>query len=224
MPRRILEVCTASLGSVEAAVEGGAERVELCSALSLDGLTPSVGLLQYVRQRFPQLKIHVLIRPREGDFVYSPSELRVMAMDIAAAVPFADGIVGGVLTAEGDVDIAATSMLVRQAQGLPFTFHRAFDRCRRPLVALEQVIVAGCRRVLTSGQAPSAAGGIGLLRQLRDLAGDRLIVMPGGGVSEDNARLILDQTGCQEIHGSCSGGTGLTSAERVKAVRLAIGG
>ena len=221
--KHLLEVCTGSLASVEAAVKGGAERIELCSALPLDGLTPSPGLLQYVRNSFPQLKIHVLIRPREGNSVYSQGELRVMLADMEAAMPWADGFVSGALTPEGDIDLIAVEMLIRTAQGKPFTFHRAFDRCREPLVALEQLIALGCRRILTSGQAPTAEQGIQLLRQLRDLSEDRLIIMPGGGVNETNARLILDQTGCEEIHGSCSGGSGVTSAAVVRAVRTTIG-
>ena len=221
--KRLFEVCTGSLASVEAAVAGGAERIELCSALSLDGLTPSLGLLRYVRQRYPHLIIHVLVRPREGDFVYSPSELRTMAMDIEAAMPWADGFVSGALTAEGDVDRMATEVLVRQAAGKPFTFHRAFDRCRQPLHALEQLVTLGCSRILTSGQQPTAEQGIPLLRQLCDLADGRLIIMPGGGVNHENARLIADQTGCVELHGSASFG-GITSAEEVRRIRAIIGG
>lgn len=220
--KRLLEVCAGSLPSVEAAVEGGAERIELCSALPLDGLTPSVGLLKYVRERYPQLTIHVLIRPREGNFVYSQSELRTMLMDIEEAMPWADGFVSGTLTAEGDVDIPATDLLVRATHGKPFTFHRAFDHCRQPLVALEQLITLGCSRILTSGQAPKAVQGIRLLRQLRDLSDGRLLIMPGGGVNTENARQIMDLTGTTEIHGSCSAGAGVTSAAMVRQVRTVI--
>ena len=215
--KRLLEVCCGSLASVWAAAEGGAERIELCSALSLDGLTPSVGALRLVRERFPALRIHVLIRPREGDFVYTPQEQQAMLLDVEAALPWADGIVSGALTPQGDVDMVATGLLVKACQGLPFTFHRAFDRCREPLVALEQLIHLGCRRVLTSGQAPTAAEGIALLRRLNDLSGGRIIVMPGGGVNAVNARQILQLTGCTEIHGSCSIG-GTTQAGIVRQV------
>lgn len=216
--KRLLEVCTGSLASVEAAAEGGAARIELCAALPLDGLTPSLGLLEYVRRRYPQLKIHVLIRPREGDFVYTPSELQTMLADMELALPWADGFVSGALTAQGDVDIVATELLVRAAKGKPFTFHRAFDRCRQPLVALEQIIALGCTRLLTSGQQPTAQQGIPLLRRLCDLADGRLIIMPGGGVNTQNARLILDQTGTTEIHGSCSLAGAVTSAEEVRSL------
>lgn len=214
--KRLLEVCCGSLASVEAAVEGGAERIELCSALPLDGLTPSMGLLRHVRQRYPQLRIHVLIRPREGNFVYTASELRTMLLDMESALPWADGFVSGALTAAGDIDIPSTELLVHAAQGRPFTFHRAFDRCRHPLEALEQLVALGCSRLLTSGQAPDARQGIPLLRRLCDLSAGRLIVMPGGGVNEGNMAEILQQTGAQEIHGSASSGTSTTQAPVVK--------
>ncbi|MBQ9668191.1 MAG: copper homeostasis protein CutC [Prevotella sp.] len=214
----VLEVCCGSLQSVAAAVEGGAQRIELCSALSLDGLTPSIGLLSLVHELYPALTIHVLVRPREGNFVYSRLEVRLMERDIRAALPYADGIVVGTLTAEGDIDLAAMACLMQAAEDRPVTFHRAFDVCRQPLVALEQIIALGCRRILTSGQQPRAEEGIALLRQLRDLSDGRLIIMPGGGVNTNNARLILDQVGTTEIHGSCSGGTGVTDAAVVRQI------
>ena len=213
-----LEVCTGSLRSVAAAVKGGAERIELCQALPLDGLTPSLGVLSLVRELYPTLTVHVLIRPREGDFVYSRQELRAMERDIRAALPYADGIVVGALTREGDVDMAAMECLVKAAEGRPVTFHRAFDACRQPLVALEQIISLGCRRILTSGQAPTAEQGVELLAQLCTLADERIIIMPGGGVNTKNARLIIDQTGAKEIHGSCSDGRGVTDAAVVRSI------
>ena len=222
--KRLLEVCTGNLASVIAAVKGGAERIELCSALSLDGLTPSIGLLKYVRQTYPQLKIHVLIRSCEGGFVYSKDDLETMLLDIHEASAYADGIVCGALTPDGDIDTEALRLMVEASEGKPFTFHRAFDKCRNPQEALEQMIDAGCKRILTSGQQPSAEQGIPLLHKLNKQADGRIIIMPGGGVNEKNARLILDQTGCMEIHGSCSSGSGITSAERVSQVKAIIGG
>lgn len=222
--KRLLEVCTGNLASVIAAVKGGAERIELCSALSLDGLTPSIGLLKYVRQTYPQLKIHVLIRSCEGGFVYSKDDLETMLLDIHEASAYADGIVCGALTPDGDIDTEALRLMVEASEGKPFTFHRAFDKCRNPQEALEQIIDAGCKRILTSGQQPSAEQGIPLLHELNKQANGRIIIMPGGGVNEKNARLILDQTGCMEIHGSCSSGSGVTSAERVSQVKAIIGG
>lgn len=222
--KRLFEVCTGNLASVIAAVEGGAERIELCSALSLDGLTPSIGLLKYVRKTFPELKIHVLIRSCEGGFVYSKDDLDTMLLDIHEASSYADGIVCGALTQEGDIDTEALRLMVEASEGKPFTFHRAFDKCRNPQEALEQIIDAGCKRILTSGQQPSAEQGIPLLHELNKQANGRIIIMPGGGVNEKNARLILDQTGCIEIHGSCSSGSGVTSAEHVQLVKAIIGG
>ena len=222
--KRLFEVCTGNLASVIAAVEGGAERIELCSALSLDGLTPSIGLLKYVRQTFPLLKIHVLIRSCEGGFVYTKDDLDTMLLDIHEASSYADGIVCGALTHEGDIDTEALRLMVETSEGKPFTFHRAFDKCRNPQEALEQIIDAGCKRILTSGQQPTAEQGIPLLHELNKQANGRIIIMPGGGVNEKNARLILDQTGCIEIHGSCSSGSGVTSAERVQQVKAIIGG
>ena len=171
-----------------------------------------------MRELYPTLTVHVLIRPREGDFVYSRQELRAMERDIRAALPYADGIVVGALTREGDVDMAAMECLVKAAEGRPVTFHRAFDACRQPLVALEQIISLGCRRILTSGQAPTAEQGVELLAQLCTLADERIIIMPGGGVNTKNARLIIDQTGAKEIHGSCSDGRGVTDAAVVRSI------
>ena len=221
--KRILEVCCGSLQSVMNAVEGGAERIELCQALSLDGLTPSIGLLKTVRALYPDLKIHVLIRPREGNFVYTTKEVDVMVDDIRAALPYADGIVIGALTPQGDIDLATMRRMMAAVRNtVPVTFHRAFDVCRDPLTSLEQIIGLGCRRLLTSGQQPRAADGIDLLRRLRDLADERLIIMPGGGVNASNARQIVDDVQTTEIHGSCSDSQGITSANVVRQVLAAI--
>ena len=230
--KRILEVCTGSLQSVINAVEGGAERIELCSALPLDGLTPSIGLLKEVREMFPQLKVHVLIRPREGDFVYSEEELSVMVRDIEAALPYADGIVSGALTRENLIDVEATQRLVKASCGKPFTFHRAFDDCQEPHHALKQLAAMGVRRILTSGQQVTAEQGIPLLRELVDMGRTETshpsIVMPGGGVTTANAHHIIEATGALEIHGSCStmqeNGRKETNAETVKAVLNNISG
>jgi copper homeostasis protein len=220
--KRLLEVCTGSLQNVMAAVEGGAERIELCSALPLDGLTPSLGLLKTARELYPELIIQVLIRPREGNFVYTEKDIHIMEVDIEASLPYCDGIVIGALDADGSIDLAACRRLVNAAKGKPVTFHRAFDVCRDPFKALEEIIQLGCKRILTSGQQPKAIEGTPLLRQLQEQAGDRLFIMPGGGVNAENARLIIDQTGCMEIHGSCSGGGGITSSEEVRRVKAII--
>ena len=218
-----LEVCCGSLASAMQAVQGGAGRIELCSALALDGLTPSIGTLCLLRDHFPDLRIHVLIRPREGNFVYSEDEVRQMEADIRAAATFgATAIVSGALTTEHAIDIKTTRRLMQAAPNLPFTFHRAFDRIADQAEALEQLVSLGCDRVLTSGGAPTAEAGIPRLRNLVQQAAGRILILPGGGVNSSNARRILDQTGATEIHGSCSRGTpeglSITCADEVRAV------
>ena len=222
---RILEVCCGDLESAQAAARGGAQRVELCSALSADGLTPSLGLIEAVRQ-IPDLRLHVLIRPREGDFVYTDAEFEIMRDDILMAKQLgADGVVIGALTAEGDIDVERCKKLVEAAEGMQVTFHRAFDQCRHPQEALEQIIAMGCTRLLTSGQASSAQAGIPLLKQLVEQAGSRLILLPGAGVNHHNARTILDSTGAQEIHGSLrsmQGNRPITDSDIVRQTVLSI--
>ena len=207
--KNLLEVCCGNLDSVRAAVEGGAPRVELCRALELDGLTPAPEDLREARRLFPELTIHVLIRPRAGDFCYTPREVEAMSGDIEAALDCgADGVVIGCLTPAGDVDVPAMRVLMEAADGRPVTFHRAFDLCRNPLSALEDIIGLGCRRILTSGQAPVAAEGTDLIRELRSRAQGRIGLLPGCGVNPGNARRILELTGCREIHASASAAGG----------------
>ena len=218
----LLEVCADSMASAEAAAESGAARIEMCSALHLDGLTPSTAVLQSVRELFPKLKVHVLIRPREGDFVYCDSELAAMERDISKSLPWADGIVCGALTSDGDVDERTMRRLIAASQGKPVTFHRAFDVCRNPIRAFDTIVELGCARLLTSGQHPTAVQGIEMLRELNRRASGRIIVMPGGGVDASNARLIVEQTGCTEIHGSCRGGCDNTQAAEVRRILAAL--
>lgn len=216
----ILEVCTATLESVIAAREGGAQRIELCSALSEDGLTPSYGMIKAAREVGPE-RLHVLIRPRAGNFVYSDIEAACMIDDIKMCRNLGvDGIVVGALTTDNDIDIPLCRKLIEAAEGMQITFHRAFDVCRNPLQALEQIIDLGCHRLLTSGQAPTAHEGIPLLKDLVTLSAGRIIIMPGAGVNEGNARQILEATGANEIHGSLRSPTpnGMeTNASKVRA-------
>jgi copper homeostasis protein len=210
-----LEICCGDLESVRAAIEGGAHRVELCSALELDGLTPSKETVESaMRMGIP---VHVLIRVREGDFVYNEEELCRMQHDIRLAKECgAAGVVVGALTADGSIDIEAMRFLLDEADGLSITFHRAFDVCKNTSRALEQIISLGCHRLLTSGQAPMAEQGIPLLKQLVEQAAGRIIIMPGAGVNPQNASKILAETGATEIHGSLRK-DGHTSAELVRA-------
>ena len=220
----ILEICCGNIESVHAAVKGGARRVELCSALELDGLTPSWDSLRKARALYPSIKIHVLIRPRSGGFCYTASELSGIKADILTALQLgADGIVAGCLTPEGDVDIPAMRELMTVARNV--TFHRAFDVCRDPHRALEEIVGLGCARLLTSGQARTAEEGVGLIQSLQEQAGGRIIIMPGCGVTPLNARHILESTGCTEIHASASvtdGGRKVTSARTVREIAAAL--
>ena len=186
-----LEICAGSYDSALAALKGGADRVELCSALGEGGLTPSLGLVRAV-VALPGLRKHVLIRPRGGDFLYSEEELQIMV----------DDVVLGALTADGNIDICAMKHLMQAAGDMDVTFHRAFDLCRNPDEALEQIIDLGCSRLLTSGQASSAAEGIDLLSHLVELSAGRIIIMPGCGVDVGNAVDIISATDAREIHAS----------------------
>jgi len=250
----LLEVCCGNLESVDAAVAGGARRIELCSALEVDGLTPPVEWIREVRKRYPSLIVHVLVRSRAGDFVYTGEEVETMAAQVEEALEAgADGIVIGCLTAGGDVDIPATERLVRTVESynlaaelmrsdlchaandshffpgpskrVSITFHRAFDVCKRPFDALEQIIALGCDRLLTSGQGPTVVEGSDMLRELRKRAAGRIIILPGGGVTPKNAGRILAMTGCTEIHASASetlDGKKVTSAAKVAAILNSI--
>ena len=198
----ILEVCAGSVQSVLAAREGGAARVELCSALEVGGITPSMGLIAEAR-KIREITLNVLIRPRGGDFLYNESEIRCMEQDIAIARQLgADGVVIGALTAQGNIDMECCRRLIDAAGDMSVTFHRAFDMCREPFAALEEIISLGCHRILTSGQAPTAMQGVPLIRQLVEAAEERIIIMPGCGVNAHNATAILDQTSAKEIHAS----------------------
>lgn len=204
----LLEVCVGNQLSAEAAVAGGAKRIELCSALPLGGLTPSAGLQKTIRQRYPNLTIHVLIRPREGNFVYSPTEVNEMVADIETAISLgADGIVSGALTPDGRIDLEATSRLIEASKGRPFTFHRAFDHAAMPLQALSQLITLRCTRILTSGQANTAEEGIVMLKKLVETAQNRIIIIPAAGITPQNAKHIALATGATEIHASCTAKT-----------------
>lgn len=223
--RVVLEVCCGSWQNALAAVEGGAERIELCQALSLDGLTPSLGLLQQLRKRFPSLRIHVLIRSREGNFVYDENEVTIMEADIREVVKMgASAIVCGALTVDGEIDTATMQQWIAAADGLPITFHRAFEMVKDPQRALEQLITLGVHRVLTTGGllpngtiARTAEEGIPALRALVEQAAGRISIMPGCGVNSRNARRIIEETGAREIHGSCGG-----RAEEVRKVMKEI--
>lgn len=207
-----LEICTGSIESIRAAALGGAHRVEVCAALEVGGLTPSRGYLAAVlsqplyNSQGKRMARHVLIRPRGGDFCYNDEEQDIILRDIQLCKELgAEGIVVGALTPDGDIDIAACTRFAEAATGMNLTFHRAFDRCRNPKAALEQLIQMGYQRLLTSGQAPKAEQALPLLRSLVRQAAGRIIIMPGSGVTPANAAHILHETGAAEIHASAKG-------------------
>lgn len=201
----ILEVCTGSIPSIIAAKEGGASRVEVCAALEVGGLTPSLGHLKAAAE-ISGIRKHVLIRPRGGDFCYSDEELSIMLHDIQLCAHMGfDGVVVGALTPEGHIDMPACRAFREAAGQMSLTFHRAFDECSNPQQSLEDIILLGYHRILTSGQAPKAQEALPLLRALVEQAAGRIIIMPGSGVSPDNARQILQSTGATEIHASAKG-------------------
>lgn len=194
------EVCANSIKSCIAAQQGGADRIELCSGLADGGLTPSYAVIEEARKAL-SIKLHVIIRPRGGDFLYSPQELDIMANDIRMAHELkADGVVFGCLTQEGDVDTNACKRLIEAAGDMSITFHRAFDCCRNPEKNLNNLIYLGVNRILTSGLASSAEGGIPMLQSLNRLANGNIIVLAGCGVNESNIARIYEQTGIHEYH------------------------
>lgn len=196
----IVEVCVDSVESAIAAQLGGANRVELCDNLLEGGTTPSAGAIEIARKNL-NIKLHVIIRPRGGDFCYSDVEFEIMKLDIEAAKEFgADGIVIGILKDDGNVDIKRTQTLIEIARPLSVTFHRAFDMTRDAFKALEDLISLGVERVLTSGQEESVIEGLDLITQLVKQANDRIIIMPGGGVNERNIKKIVEQSKVKEIH------------------------
>ena len=198
----ILEICAGSVESAIAARDGGAKRIELCATLEVGGVTPSAGVIAEAR-KVEDLVLNVIIRPRGGDFLYNEYEVACMEEDIRTCKRLgADGVVIGALTAEGDIDKAVCKRLIEAADSMSVTFHRAFDMCRNPHEALEELISLGCDRVLTSGQAPTAEAGIPLLKQLVEQAVGRIIIMPGCGVNSKNAAMILQTTEATEIHAS----------------------
>jgi copper homeostasis protein len=195
-----LEVVVDSVESVMAAQQGGAHRLELCANLLEGGTTPSAGSIAITRQHC-DLPMHVMIRPRGGDFCYSDVEFEMMKVDITRAKELgADGLVFGILRPDASIDRERCAELLTLARPLSVTFHRAFDVARDPFHALEVLISLGFERLLTSGQEKSAFEGLGLITELVKRAGGRIIVMPGGGVTERNINQIVRQSGVTEAH------------------------
>lgn len=200
-----LEVCCADIGSVRAAIKGGAHRIELCSALEVGGLTPSAALIGAASAlcRPVGVRLHVLIRPRPGDYLYTRDEISIMGQDIEIAAGMgADGAVIGVLAADGSIDFVATAHLAGLARlfGLSVTFHRAFDLCKDPFEAMQVIAETRVSRILTSGQAASAPEGQSLIADLVRRAPKNLTILAGAGINSANAAGLVAATGVTEIH------------------------
>ena len=216
-----IEICANSLESALIAARSGADRIELCAGMPEGGTTPSWGEMACVHE-MAAIRLHVIIRPRGGDFLYSPGERKVMLRDIEVARNLgAEGVVIGCLNADGEVDVPVMKEMMRAAEGMSVTFHRAFDMCRNPLEALYIIEELGCERILTSGQAASAKAGIPLLRQLVKQARE-VIIMPGCGVNTQNIGKIAEQTGAYEFHLSARGT--VLSEMRYRNSEVSMGG
>ncbi len=201
----IIEIATSDFLTTKSAVEGGADRIELCANLEEGGTTPSYGHIKKCREAFDVL-IYPIIRPRGGDFLFTEDEFEIMLQDVKLCKQLGcDGVVIGLLNSNGNIDIKRTSLLADAAYPLGVTFHRAFDRCRDPFEAMEQLIQTGCERILTSGQKPAAHEAMELIAQLNTAADDRIIIMPGSGVRKENIRMLAEKTGCVEFHSSLRG-------------------
>ena len=202
-----IEVCTGSAESVLTAQKAGADRVELCSDLFEGGLTPSVGTFLYLKEH-ASIPMNIMIRPRAGDFCYSSVEFEVMKKEVRFFKENgASGIVFGILTPDGEIDMERSEELISLARPLPVTFHRAFDMTRNAFISLEKLIALSVDRVLTSGLETSVLEGADTLRKLVKNAGERIIVMPGCGINERNFSKIKNLIQAKEYHVSMSSST-----------------
>jgi copper homeostasis protein len=214
-----IEICANSLTSAINAEAGGADRIELCSELSLGGITPSSGLIELVRERL-SIDFFVLIRPRAGDFCYSEDELNVIRKDILFCKKMGcDGVVVGVLNENATINITVMQELIALARPMKVTFHRAFDVCRAPLEALDELIELGVDRILTSGQQPTAVEGIMLLKELLIRSNQRIIILAGSGVNLQNVEKLHD-IGIQEVHFSAKKALSYSILEMNNSVKL----
>ena len=198
----IIEIATSDFESSAAASRGGADRIELCDNLAEGGTTQSKAVIRHCREKL-DIQIFPIIRPRGGDFLYTDDEFKIMISDIKTCKELnCDGVVIGFLKTDGSIDLDRTKRLVELAYPMEVTFHRAFDRCKDPFEALNQLISVGCTRILTSGQQQTALDGIGLISQLIKVADKRITIMPGSGVRKENIAQLAEQTGAEEFHSS----------------------
>jgi copper homeostasis protein len=202
MSKVVLEIAAFSIEAALRALDAGAGRIEFCENPMEGGTTPSYGSLLLLSQLTKQ-PIFPIIRPRGGDFLYTDREYQVMQNDLMACKQLGfKGAVIGLLKSNGHIDIKRTAALIQAAGNMEITFHRAFDRCKDPLMGLEALIDIGCKRILTSGQVPNANNAIPMLQKLVEKANDRIIILPGSGVRADNIKTIVTATGAKEMHSS----------------------
>jgi Uncharacterized protein involved in copper resistance len=195
-----LEICVDNVESAIEAQNAGADRIELCSSLPEGGTTPGYGTISSARNNLT-IGLHVIIRPRGGDFLYSYLNYDIMRRDIESCGEYgADGVVLGILLPDGTIDIDRTAKLIELARPMSVTFHRAYDMCKDPFKGLEDVIATGADRLLTSGQKNRVEEGVGLINQLIRQADKRIIIMPGSGINLSNITQIAVRTGAKEFH------------------------
>ena len=218
MTQVLLEICCGSIDDAIEAEKGGADRVELCSALFLGGLTPSLGTIREAKRRL-KIPIMVMVRPRGGGFAYSEAEMATMERDTEAAMENgADGVVFGILQSDGSIDLARCRRIRRLIGTRQAVFHRAFDVTPGPFEALEQLVDLGMTRVLTSGQKESVPEGVDLIKTLIERAGNRVEILPGGGIQHWNVNEIVERTGSRQVHLTAWGTVSDTSTQARPAI------
>jgi len=199
----IIEICANGIESARIAQDAGADRIELCLDLSVGGLTPSQDLIEKVVKEIT-IPVHVLIRPRSGDFCYSEGELDTMIQDIVYCKQLGcAGVVSGVLSRENNVDVSATKQLINASEGMQFTFHRAFDACQNPMQNFSKLLELQVTRLLSSGQRIKAIDGLPFLKELQSVSNGKIEIQPGGGINSDNT-LLFKEAGFEMIHFSAT--------------------
>ncbi|MQR87804.1 copper homeostasis protein CutC [Bacillus megaterium] len=198
----IKEACVEGYEQAKKTEKLGADRIELCDNLSQGGTTPSYGTIQYASEHL-DTDINVIIRPRIGDFVYSEAEYQIMKKDVKTCKDLGvNGVVFGILTAEAEIDYGRTKELIAEARPLSSTFHMAFDEIKDKYKAIDILIELGADRILTKGGKESALQNLHMIRELITYANDRIIILPGGGIHEDNAEAVIKETKAAELHGT----------------------
>lgn len=197
---KLLEIACFNVASCLLAQEAGADRIEFCADYSAGGITPSKADIIKAKELL-RIPIHVIIRPRGGNFVYNEEEINIMKQDILFCRSHnIDGVVFGVLTADNEIDKAVNKELVQLADGMSTTFHRAIDECNNYVKALEDLVSLGFIRVLTSGSAKTAFEGLNTLKKTQSMYGSEIIIIPGGGIRSENIAQIISETNCYEFH------------------------